>query len=253
MSSTYSVQDAETSIQLSLRARLRELITSADVGDRLPGERELSERWGVARMTLRKVMDSLISEGLAERKQGSGTYVTPQPTVRLLGLTSFSQDMRDRGLVPTSKLLDFSVAPADIRLASQLHISVGEAVRQFTRLRMADGEPMAVETVWLPDHFVPGLNRAELNESLYELLAARYRIVPGAAHVIIEPTVPGPDVRKLLSMTKGQACLRIRLADSDVRGRVIMVSDCLYRGDRYQLTADITGATFTAAKARRLG
>ena len=252
MSSTYRVQDAETSARFSLRTRLRDLIASADVGDRLPGERELSERWGVARMTLRKVMDSLITEGLAERRHGSGTYVTPQPTVRLLGLTSFTQDMRDRGLVPTSKLLAFTVAPAEAHLASQLHISEGDSVLSFTRLRLASGEPMAVETVWLPFYLVPGLNRTELNGSLYELLARRYRIVPGAAHVTIEPTVPDPEMRRLLSTPKSQACLRILLVDSDVRDQVIMVSDCVYRGDRYHLTADITGSTFTAAKVRRL-
>lgn len=203
-------------------------------------------------MTLRKVMDSLIAEGLLERRHGSGTYVTPQPTVRLLGLTSFTEDMRARGLAPTSRLMDFASTPATAVLAGKLDIPEGEEVLTFTRLRLADDVPMALETVWVPKPLVPGLTRSELSGSLYELLAERYRIAPSAAHVTIAPLTPDPEMQRLLSIPQSQACLRIHLVDSDASGRVIMVSDCVYRGDRYHLTADITGTTFTSSTARRI-
>lgn len=244
---------AEASTRHSLRAQLRELVASASVGDRLPGERELSARWGVARMTLRRAVDSLVSEGIVERRHGSGTYVTPQPFVRLLGLTSFSQDMRDRGLVPSSRLLAFRTVPADGPLAAQLRIPVGDPVLSFTRLRLASGDAMAVETVWIPQVLVPGLADGDLDGSLYELLADRYRIVTGAAKVSIEPVLPEPRIRELLKTAEDQACLRIRMVDSDNRGRVIMIANCVYRGDRYQLTADISGAAFSSVQARRAG
>ena len=77
--------------------------------------------------------------------------------------------------------------------------------------------------------------------SLYELLSRRYRIVPGAARITIEPVVPDAETRRLLTIAPGQACLRLQMVDADVRGRVIMVASCVYRGDKYQLTADITG------------
>lgn len=245
--------DAENFTQSTLRARLRELITATSIGAKIPGERELSDRWGVARMTLRRAVGSLVAEGIVERRHGSGTYVTPQPFVRLLGLTSFSQDMRDRGLVPSSRLLAFTTMPADESIGSQLRIPLGDPVVSFTRLRFANGDPMAVETVWVPQGLVPGLVGADLAGSLYELLANRYRIIPGAARVAIEPTLPDPRVQELLSITRNQACLRLRLVDSDARGRVIMVANCVYRGDRYQLTADISGAAFTAARSRSAG
>jgi DNA-binding transcriptional regulator YhcF (GntR family) len=105
--------DGEVTTRHALRARLRELIASSRIGDRLPSERALSLRWGVARMTVRHAMDALVAEGLVERRHGSGTYVVPQPLVRLLGLTSFSQDMRERGLVPSSRLLSFETVEAD--------------------------------------------------------------------------------------------------------------------------------------------
>lgn len=230
----------------TLRARLRELVASTDVGKSLPSERDLSAQWGVARMTLRRAVDSLVAEGLVERRHGSGTYVTPQPFVRLLALTSFSQDMLERGLEPSARLLAYRVAAADSAIASQLQISPGDSVLSFTRLRLGSGEAMAVETVWIPQALVPGLTGSDLSGSLYELLGNRFQITPGSANVSIEPVLPDERVRELLTVAKDQACLRIRMVDSDSRGNVIMIANCFYRGDKYQLTAQISGAAFTA-------
>lgn len=234
-----------------VRARLREVIAEMSVGERLPGERDLAEGWGVARMTLRGAVDALVTEGLLERRHGSGTYVVPRPLVRVLGLTSFSQDMRERGLEPGSRLLAFSTMPADSSLATQLQIESGEPVYNFTRLRLGSGEAMAVETTWIPVAYVPGLSERDLAGSLYEVLASRYRIVTGAAKVSIEPVLPDSRVRDLLGLPADQACLRLRMVDSDTRGRVIMVANCVYRGDKYQLTADVSGAAFS--HHRRVG
>src|SRR5690242_2476381 len=128
------VPQADLPLHLTLRARLRDLIESLRAGDRLPSERSLSERWGVARMTVRSATDALVAEGLVERRHGSGTYVLPQPFVRFLGLTSFTQDMRDRGLVPSSRLLSFDVIEADVALADSLGITEGDKVIRFERL-----------------------------------------------------------------------------------------------------------------------
>ena len=241
------------SIRRELRSRLRELIAASRSGARLPSERQLSERWGVARMTVRHAMDALVAEGLVERRQGSGTYISPQPFVRFLGLTSFTQDMRERGLTPGSRLLAFQSGPADAVLAAQLQIPVGEPVLCFTRLRLGSGEPMAIETVWIPRALVPGLEAADLDGSLYEILARRYGIVTGSASVRIEPVVPNAEAREQMGILEDQACLRLRMVDSDTRGRVVMAADCIYRGDHYQLSAQVGGAAFSAIQARRAG
>jgi GntR family transcriptional regulator len=235
-----------------LRARLREIVAGARPGDRLPSERSLSQRWHVARMTVRNATDALVAEGLVERRQGSGTYVLPQPVVRFLGLTSFTQDMRERGLVPSSRLLAFDVVDADATVAGPLRIAVGDEVVRFTRLRLGSGEPMAVETTWIAATLVPGLAPPDLDGSLYELLAHRYRIVPGSASVTIEPMVPDPTTRRHLGIAPRQACLRLRMTDSDTRGRVIMIADCVYRGDRYQLSASVPSAVASSLQRRRL-
>ncbi len=244
--------EADEPLHHALRARMREIVASAAPGDRLPSERSLSQRWGVARMTVRNATDALVAEGLVERRQGSGTYVLPQPVVRFLGLTSFTQDMRERGLVPSSRLLAFDLVEADAAIAAQLRIGVGDEVVRFTRLRLGSGEPMAVETTWVAAALVPGLAPPDLEGSLYELLSRRYRIVPGSASVTIEPVLAEPAVRRALGIPPRQACLRLRMTDADTRGRTIMVADCVYRGDRYQLSASVPSAMATTLQRRRL-
>jgi GntR family transcriptional regulator len=220
------------------------MVAASRVGDRLPSERQLSERWGAARMTIRRATDALIAEGLVERRHGSGTYVAPRPFARLLGLTSFTQDMRERGLAPGSRLLAFEEVPADSAVAKPLRIATGDRTLRFTRLRLADGDPMAVETVWIPATIVDGLSAVDLTGSLYELLAQRHGLVMGSASVTIEPILPDVATRELLGIAPEQACLRLHMVDRDARGRVIMIADCVYRGDRYQLSAEISGSAF---------
>lgn len=229
-----------------VRARLRELIATSNAGDRLPGERELSVRWKAARMTVRKATDALIDEGLVVRRHGSGTYVLAPPVVRFLGMTSFSQDMRDRGLVPGSRLLAFESGMVDEVIARRLHVPESEPVLRFTRLRSGSGEPMAIETVWIRSGLVPGLEPADLEGSLYELLASRYGLVPGSADVTIEPRLPDDETRALLELPPQQATLFMRMTDADSRGEVMMIADCIYRGDRYQLSAHVPGRAFTS-------
>jgi GntR family transcriptional regulator len=148
--------------------------------------------------------------------------------------------MRDRGLVAGSRLLSFEELPADPVTAAELHLPEAAPVLRFTRLRTGSGEPMAVETVTIGSALVPGLGPDDLDGSLYDLLAARYHLAPASAKVVIEPVVVDEISRRLLEIPPTQACLRLRMTDTDARGRVLMTADCLYRGDRYQLSADVT-------------
>lgn len=230
--------------------RLRELVRDHEPGARIPGERDLAASWGVARMTLRRAVDTLVTEGLLERRHGSGTYVLPRPCVRLLGLTSFTKDMVERGMVPASRLLAFSHGPAGESVAAELTVPVGTEVVSFSRLRLADGLPMAIETVWLPRTVVPGLTVRDLDHSFYAVLERRYRTMPQSAEVAIEPAIPGDRVREHLALLPGEPCLRIRVTSRDARTKVFMSSIGHYRADRYQLRAEIFAGAFAARQGR---
>ena len=129
-------------------------------------------------------------------------------------------------------------------MAGSAAMPVGDEVHHFSRLRLGSGEPVAVETTWLPAAVAPGLRESDLHGSLYELPARRYALVIGEAKVTIDPVMPDARTRTLLRIGEEQACLRIRMVDLDERGHVVMVAHCIYRGDQYQLTADVTGAAF---------
>jgi len=235
---------SSTAIQLHLRGQLHALLGELRVGDRLPSERDLAERWGVARMTVRRAVDALVADGVLERRHGSGTYLVPRPRVRALGLTSFHSDMEARGLVPGTQVLTFRTIAATAAVAAQLRMPEGDPVHQFTRLRLGSGEPIAVETTWMAASLAPDMRESDLHGSLYELLARRYGLVVGEAKVTIDPVLADARTRTLLRINPDQACLRIRMIDLDERGHVVMVANCIYRGDQYQLTADVTGAAF---------
>ncbi len=230
---------------------LRDLVARLEPGARLPGERELSVRLGVARMTLRRAVDGMVADGLVERRHGSGTYVCPRPVTRTLGLTSFSEDMRQRGLSPHSRLLSMEQAGATAAVAEYLRVDPGTPVLRFERLRCGSGLPFAVETVWMPARYVPGLGAEDLEGSLYELLGRRYGIVTATAQVTLEPVLPDPRSAELLEIGPTQPCLKIRMVDQDAARRTIMFADCIYRGDRYSVAAQVTRSDL--APPRRSG
>lgn len=225
-----------------LRHLLRALVSEHDVGEKLPGERGLAERFGVARMTVRRELRVLESEGVVRRVQGVGSFVSTRHE-RVLALTSFTQDMRQRGLVPGSRLLTFETVTADEQVRHHLRLCGGSRVFRFTRLRFADEEPIAVEVVWIPESRVSGLDASDLNESLYDTLFRRWGITVDRARVAIESVFPSVYLESLLQLRPAQACLRMRMVDFDRHDAPVMLAHCVYRGDRYVLTAELRNGT----------
>ncbi|MFZ2504253.1 MAG: GntR family transcriptional regulator [Nocardioides sp.] len=238
------------SVQHQLRAQLYALVDEIGVGGRLPPERELAEQWGVARMTLRRAMEALSADGVVNRRQGSGTYVTPRPQLRTLGLTSFHADMAARGLVPGTKVLSFRMMPATPALAGKLRIPASAPIFQFSRVRSGSGLPIGLETAWIPEQLTPGLTEADLGGSLYALLAERYDVHLGQAKVTIDPVLPDEQTRELLEIPADQACLRFSMVDYDEDGEAVMVATGVYRGDQYHLSVDIGGGSRSMGNTR---
>jgi GntR family transcriptional regulator len=223
----------------AVRAQIMALVTDSAEGDKVPPERELSAAWGVARMTLRRALDELVGEGLIIREQGRGTFVTRPRMARHLSMRSFTEEMRKQGRVPSSRVLDFRRIRAGVRQARQLRLPVGDPIVRFTRLRLADGEPIGLETTCVSAALVPGLQESDLGGSWYELLTQKHgrRIVHGTS--MIEPANLTEREASFLQTVSGKPAFRIETSTFGDTGGVIDFEVDVYRGDRYRLTADL--------------
>ncbi len=216
--------------------------------DKLPTERQLADMLNVSRLTVRRALGDLTTENLVYRVQGSGTFVRPSRIAKSIELTSFSEDMRSRGLVPGSSAIEVYEEPAGAQLAAVLELSPGTPVTSVRRVRTADGAPMCLEQIQVPTHVAPGLTREDLAGSLYELLAARYGIVIDRADQSIRATVLDADDADRLGVPAYSPAFEVRRIAIDNRGRPIERAVSLYRGDRYSY--DLTVQVFPQGQSR---
>ncbi len=233
------------------RARLMRLIEDLDAGVALPSERDLSARWGVARMTVRRATDELVLAGLVIREHGRGTFVVHPKVQQQMAMTSFTDGMRARGIVPGSVVLEFR----ELRVAGfhtrVLRIPSDDPVVRFTRLRLANGEPIGLETTWVSAHHVPDLREADLVGSWYDLLAHRYgvQIVTGTS--MIEIAYAGEREASHLDCDSGDALFRIETTSYGPAGHVVDFGVDLFRGDRYSLMTERLPGSAVRAQPRR--
>jgi GntR family transcriptional regulator len=200
---------------------------------KLPTERDLAEEFAVSRLTVRRVLDRLESEGRVYRIQGAGTFVSERRIAKSLELTSFSEDMRQRGLKPGSRLIVAEDIHAGARIGYALGISPADRVIHIARVRTADGKPMCLENAYLPAQFVPGLLDLPLEGSLYEMLSAEFRIDLERATQTIRCTVLEPTEAGLLEVPTLSPAFAVERTVCDTRGRAVEHAEALYRGDRY--------------------
>ena len=180
--------------QAETREQVLDLIEQLSIGDAIPSERALSTDLGVSRLTVRAALDELVREGYLVRRRGAGTFVSEPKIAQELTMTSFTEDMRQRGMSPASRTLELRTVPAGARLGRILHVSPSEPVVVATRLRLADRETMAIEALHVRQSLVPDLSARDLEEhSFYELLQERYGIEIVTGLQTVEPTVTGEE------------------------------------------------------------
>lgn len=223
-----------------LRRQLLELVEAAEAHQMLPSERELMQRYDVSRVTVRRAVQGLAQDGLVYRVQGAGTFVSDPSTIsKSLKLTSFSEDIRARRMVPAGRSLVMERVPADMANARDLFVEPGAPLVHLERLRTADGEPMCLENVWLPESLVPGLLERGEPDSLYGWLEAA-GTVPESADQTVRATVVDARQAELLHVPPHFPALHVERVTRDARGTAIERAVSLYRADRYDFHFTIT-------------
>jgi GntR family transcriptional regulator len=226
--------------QEDTRDRVLDLMESLMVGQPIPAERQLAVDLGVSRLTVRAALDELVRDGYLDRRHGSGTYITEPKIAQPLTLTSFSEDMRRRGMTPGSRTLELTATTAGARLAHRLGVSPETRLIRVKRLRLADSQPMAMEVLHVPESLVPGLTRQDFEDhSFYELLRERYGITIASGTQSIEPTVTSEEESEVLNVPLHTPAFLFERTTLSESGRIVEFVRSIYRGDRYRLVADL--------------
>jgi GntR family transcriptional regulator len=220
---------AHTQIERALERALERGALTA--GDRLPAERELAERFGVSRMTLRQALGVLEQRGRLTRHKGryGGTFVA-EPKLELVGAAGLSDQLRGLGVAPGARVLQ-----AVERDARPDETVLGRRVLAIERVRLANGRPVALERgAYAADAF-PGLLDERLDGSLYELMRRRYDDAPTRAVERLEPALARTAEAAALGIERGAPVMLVERTAFSVSGRPLERSHDVFRGDRTRI------------------
>jgi GntR family transcriptional regulator len=210
-------------------------------GDRLPSERELSEKLHVSRATVRRALADLVDEGLIESRAGRGSFVSSGPIGEAPNaLMSLSELGASRGLTTESRVLSSDIRPATPDEAEALELAPGAPVFVLERLRLLDGIPMSLDTNRVPLAVAPDLPEIDFTSaSLYETLDAAG---VGPVRAIYSVQAVEADVRRarLLEVAPGAPLLETETVAYDRTGQRVELGEMIYRGDRYRFRASLT-------------
>jgi GntR family transcriptional regulator len=198
-------------------------------------EQELTTRFRVSRYTVRQALDALRREGLVDRARKRGTFPSARAPIQqpLEGLYSFGRSMSGLGLGPESRVLSLRSVWPDEALRGQLDLPpTATPLVELIRLRKAAGEPLVLETIWLPAAAVPHIAQEDLSGSVYDLLRDRYGLHIDSAQERIRPIVLGGRDARLLASKKGAPAFFVERV-SYVGTRPVEVRHSIIRGDRY--------------------
>lgn len=210
-------------------------------GEQIPSEAELCEQFQVSRTTIRQAINELVTQGKLIRTQGRGTFVTQYNIEKpLFFLVGFSQDMKQRGLKPQSRILKFETIPPSGYIASVLNLKENEPVIVIKRLRLADDQVMAIDISYLPfNRYFDLLNENLEKDSLYEILARKFETLPMRSVRSIEAIACKPPEDKLLDVKAGFPILFIVGTNYDQNDRPFEHAESYYRGDRFSFNVEI--------------
>lgn len=218
----------------ALQTRWRDL----PPGVQLPAERALADDFGVSPLTLRKALNLLDSRGIVDRISRRGTFVAPPRIHKTPELSSFSQEMRDRGLTPSSRLLGVARRAASPAAAAALALREGGLVLEIERLRFADGEPISLQVSCLPPQLHDRLTSEELEGSLHAALT-RLGHRPTTGTRTARAVALGPREAMLLGLPDGSPALEMIHVHRDGGQMPVEWARSLFHPDRYEVAFEV--------------
>lgn len=208
-------------------------------GELMPSEQEIAARLGVSRMTARQALKSLCNRGLAFSQRGKGTFVSRMKLEKnFRQLLSFSEEMKDRGSRPRSRVLAFKKMLPEGDVAEALHLGADEEVILLRRVRMADSAPLCIEATHLPARLCPDLlENFEPSGSLYRALAEQYGLQIHMADEVAEASVATAAEAKLLRVRGGSPVFHFTRTAYLHDGQPVEFVKSTYRGDRCKVVS----------------
>lgn len=224
-----------------LRRRIEE--NTYKVGDPIPAEPELGREFKVSRMTVRRAVDELASQGLVVKKQGRGTFVVAGRVTQALNLvTSWTETMQSRGFaIETAELKVEKVTPP-AKIAEALRLGTGEQVYRVERLRLADGEPITIMVNYLVEEVGRRLENRDLSSgSLYRVLEDDLGVRIGTAEEIVEARLATRSESVRLRIPRSSAMIQVTRVTYDEEGKPFEVAIVSSRADRYRYAVSLRG------------
>ena len=224
-----------------MREILEKLAADLGPGALVPSDRALAEHFGVARQTVRAEVGRLVADGVLVNRPARGTFVAEfAPRPRVVG-RSFSEDMRMRGMVSGSRVLELDVLEVTERLADLLQAARGTRAMRLVRLRTADDVPMGIERSLVSLARFPGLEQTDFTDaSLYSTLRERWGVLTRSVSAVSNAVLPDAQEARLLGIDRSQPCMAIQSVQRGADDEVIEAGRSIYRGDLYDLDVSYT-------------
>ncbi|TDX41417.1 GntR family transcriptional regulator [Halanaerobium congolense] len=203
--------------------------------DKIPSEREFCDKYDISRATVRRTMVELEKNDYIYKKQGKGVFVSSKAFKQdLLSFYSFSEEMKKINKVPSSEVIDFKKTDVSSKIADKLKINKNQKVYKFKRLRLADDEPMMIETTYLPAARFPGLNSKKLDQrSMYDIFREDYNVEFNKADEIFQAISLNKKDAKYLNSNEGSPSILLERFTYE-NENIIEYTASVTRGDKFK-------------------
>ncbi|MCM1571411.1 GntR family transcriptional regulator [Latilactobacillus sakei subsp. carnosus] len=227
----------ESPVYIQIHNQLKKDIEAGkwSIGDRIPSERELALNFEVSRMTLRQAVQTLVDEGILERRIGAGTYVANRKVQeKMSGVTSFTDLMTAQGKTPSSKTISFHIANPSLSEAEKLQLKDGEQVLRMERIRYADNVPICFEVATVPQSLVADFSKAEITSSFYKTLEEKGGYQMGGAQQTVSAQPASERIAEYLDIKRNGSILRLRQVSFLNDGTPFEYVRTQYVGERFE-------------------